>query len=134
MNSVKAYKNELILAFAFLLLVIAFFYKQGVVASQNVASSDASNTLIELKETITLQRIWANKQSTKKVENLRKLLSPSSIKWKRTGKKLTALFSNLSAIELNRMVVKVMNLPVLIEKLDVTKSGTSYTMELKCKW
>ncbi len=134
MNSIKAYKNELIVAVAFLLLLMAFFYKQGLVATQNVASSDASNSLNELKETIALKKVWANKQTTKKVDKLRSLVSPSSVKWKRTGKKLTASFSNLSPIELNRVVVKVMNLAVSIQKLDVIKSGTSYTMELKCKW
>lgn len=134
MNSIKPYKNELILAVSFLLLLLAFFYKQGVVSAQNVSSSDASTALAELKETIAFKKVWGDKKTTKRIENLRTLVSPSSVKWRRTGKKLTASFTNLSAVELNRVVVKVMNLAVSIQKLDVIKSGASYTMELKCKW
>ncbi|PTB83599.1 hypothetical protein C9926_02050, partial [Sulfurovum lithotrophicum] len=81
-----------------------------------------------------LKKVWGDKKITKKVEKLKAIVPPSKVKWSRKGKKLTASFQNLSASELNRIVIKVLNLAVEIQKLEVKKTGTTYQMELKCKW
>ena len=133
-QQLKAYKNEIIVALAFLLLLIALVYKQGKVSSVNSAEAGASSSLQELKEVIALKEIWGDKKITKKVDKLQKLVSSSKIKWNRNGKKLTATFTNLSSQELNRLIVKIMNLAVQLQRLDVKKAGTSYHVELKCKW
>lgn len=134
MMRLKAYKNELIVGLAFLLLVVAFGYKQIRVSSQNSASSSAASALDELKEVIALKKIWGDKKIGKKVEKLKTVVPPSKTKWHKEGKKLTASFKGLNAQEFNRLVVKIMNLPVEIQKLEIASAGSIYQVELKCKW
>jgi len=133
-QQLKAYKNEIIVALALLLLIIALSYKHQKVSSINNEKSGATSSLQELKEVIALKKVWGDKKITKKVQSLQKIVSPSKIKWSLKGKKLTATFKNLSNQEFNRIMVKIMNFAVEIQKLDVRKTGTSYQMEFKCKW
>jgi len=133
-QQLKAYKNEILIGLALLLLLISLLYKQGKVSATNGDAGSSTSSLQELKEVIALKKVWGDKKITKKVEKLKNILSPSKIKWSRKGKKLTASFKNMSAQELNRLVVKIMNLAVEIQKLEVHQSGTSYQVELKCKW
>lgn len=132
MMHLKKYKNELIVGFTFLLLLIALIYKQGVVSGQTDASTGVA--LQELKEVIAFKKVWGDKKTTKKVDKLKTIVSPSKVKWNKKSKKLTASFSNLSNQELNRVIVKIMNLAVEIQKLEVKKIGVSYQVEFKCKW
>jgi len=128
----KKYKNELIVGLALLLLLIAFMYKQGVVLGHTDTS--AATSLKELKEVIALKKVWGDKKTTKKVDKLKTIVSPSKVKWSRKSKKLAASFLNLSNQELNRVIIKIMNLAVEIQKLEVKKMGVSYQVEFKCKW
>ena len=132
MTQWKAYKNEIIAGVALLLLLIAFIYKQGKVSGQTDTS--ASTELQELKEVISLKKIWGDKKITKKVDKLKAIVSPSKVKWTKKSKRLTASFSNLNNQELNRVIVKMMNLAVEIQRLEVKKLGASYQVEFKCKW
>ncbi|HIP44139.1 MAG TPA: hypothetical protein EYG93_02230 [Sulfurospirillum arcachonense] len=134
MQELKSYKNELILAFTLLLLIIALVYKQGKVSSINSSENGTSSSLQELKEIIALKKVWGEEKITKKVEKLQNIISPSKMKWSLKGKKLTATFKNLSAQEFNKIMMKIMNLAVELQKLDVSNTGTSYQVELKCKW
>jgi len=130
----KTYKNELIVAGTLLFLLIGFVYKQGQVSGESITGAAGKIQLHELKEVIALQKVWADKKTSKKVEKLQSLVAPSKLKWQKKSKKITASFSSLSAIELNRVVSKVLSLPIQIQKLDIKKSGVSYSLELKCKW
>jgi len=132
MTQWKAYKNEIIAGVALFLLLIAFMYKQGKVSGQTDTSS--STELQELKEVISLKKIWGDKKITKKVDKLKAIVSPSKVKWTKKSKRLTASFSNLNNQELNRVIVKMMNLAVEIQRLEVKKLGASYQVEFKCKW
>lgn len=132
MTQLKAYKNELIVGLAFLLLLITLAYKQGQVSRQSDTS--AGSAVQELKELISLQKIWGDKKMTKKVDKLKSIVSPSKVKWSKKSKKLTASFSNLTNQELNRVIIKIMNLAVVIQKLEVKKLGATYQVEFKCKW
>jgi len=132
MMQLKRYKNELIVGIALLLLLIALIYKQGVASGQTDAS--AGTALQELKEVIALKKVWGDKKTTKKVDKLKTIVSPSKVKWSKKSKKLTASFLNLSNQELNRVIVKIMNLAVEIQKLEVKKQGVAYQVEFKCKW
>jgi len=132
MTQLKAYKNELIVGIAFLLLLIAFAYKQGKVSGQS--DTNAGSAVQELKEVISLQKIWGDKKMTKKIDKLKTIVSPSKVKWSKKSKKLTASFSNLTNQELNGLITKVMNLAVVMQKLEVKKIGETYHVEFKCKW
>ena len=132
MMQLKRYKNELIVGIALLLLLIALIYKQGVTSGQ--ADASAGTALQELKEVIALKKVWGDKKITKKVDKLKSIVSPSKVKWSKKSKRLTASFLNLSNQELNRIIVKIMNLAVVIQKLEVKKQGVAYQVEFKCKW
>jgi hypothetical protein len=132
MIQLKRYKNELIVGVALLLLLVSLIYKQGVTAGQSDAS--AGTSLQELKEVIALKKVWGDKKTTKKVDKLKTIVSPSKVKWSKKSKKLTASFSNLTNQELNGVIVKIMNLAVEIQKLEVKKQGVAYQVEFKCKW
>lgn len=133
-TQLKAYKNELIVFISLLFFLIAFIYKQIQTSPPNEANTDAKSSLQEIKEVIALKKIWGDKKITKKIDALQKIIPPSKIKWSRKGKKLSASFKNLSAQELNKIIIKVMNIAVEIQKLEIRKVGTSYQVELKCKW
>jgi len=130
----KLYKNELIAGIAFLLMLVGLMYKQHQVSGQASSAAVSENALYDLKEVISLQSVWADKKTSKKVEKLKTLLSPSKIKWQKKSRKVTATFSPLSASELNKVLSKILTLAVEIQKLDIKKIGPSYTMEFKCKW
>ena len=134
MMQLKMYKNELLIGLSFLLLLTAFFYKQGQLSHQNSGVSSSAASLQELKEVIALKKVWGDKKITKKMDGLKMMVPSSQLKWTRTGKKLTASFKNLSANMLNKIMSKIMNIAVEIQKLEVKKMGTSYHLELKCKW
>jgi len=130
----RRYKNELIVAAAFSFLLLSLAYKQGQISTQNDASKITESALHELKEVIALKKVWGDKRITKKVDKLKTFFSPSKVKWHRKSKKLTASFSKLSASELNTLVSKLMSMPVEIQRLDIKKLSTVYSLELKCKW
>ncbi len=132
--NLKKYQNELIALLALLLMVTAFFYKNAQVSSGAKQASELKQSVNEFKEIVTLKRIWADKKISKKLDKLKELIPVSKVKWSKKGKKLTATYTGLNASELNKLTTKIMNLAVQIQLLDIKKSGSSYTMEFKCKW
>jgi len=130
----KTYRNELIVGVALVMMLVGLLYKYQSISGQTTGVSTAESTLHELKEVIALQKVWADKKTTKKVDKLKTLISPSKLKWQKKSRKVTATFSTLSASELNKVLSKILNLAVEIQKLEIKKIGPSYTMEFKCKW
>jgi len=134
MMQLKAYKNELIVGISFLLLVVAFSYKHIQVSNYKNASSGTAMELRELREVIALKKIWGDKKIGKKIEKLQSLVSSSKVTWHKEGKKLNVSFKGLNAQEFNRLISKIMNLPVEIKTLQVRNEGSVYHVEFKCKW
>lgn len=130
----KAYQNEIIALAALLVMLVAYIYKQTHIPAQESSEASGASTLYELKETIALKKVWADKKTSKKVMKLKALVPPSKVKWEKKSNKITAKFSNLNSNELNKITTTLLNLAISIQKLDIKKSGTSYSMELKCKW
>ena len=130
----KQYQNELIVLSAFLLMLGAYMYKhsQATTQAQNIQAT--KHSVEELKEVIALKKVWAGKETTKKVAQLEKLMPASKVKWSNKSKKVTANYTALSANELNKLITKILNLPVVIRLLDVKKIGANYNVEFKCKW
>jgi hypothetical protein len=110
----------------------ALFYKNTIIAKEGV--SESVSILEDMKESVALKALWTDKKTTKNVEKFKIGISPSKFKWTRKGKKLTATFTAISANSLNGLMKKLMNTAVEIQKLEINKSGLSYTVELKCKW
>jgi hypothetical protein len=132
--SLRQYQNELIVLGALLIMLFAYIYKHNQVTAHVQGAKTVQSTIEELKEVIALKRVWADKKINKKVETLQTLVPSDKVKWAKKSKKLTANYTNLSANELNKLVTKVLNLPVIISLLDIEKTGSNYKVDLKCKW
>jgi hypothetical protein len=130
----KRYQNELIALIAFVFMLIAYGYKTTQVSSQAQGIAGAKHSVEEIQEVISLQKIWADTKTSKKVEKLQTLVPASKITWSNKNKKVTASYKNLTARELNTLVTKILNVPVEIEKLKIQKVASSYDVEFKCKW
>ena len=130
----KAYQNEIIALGALFVMLATFVYKQNHIPVQESSGASGASTLYELKEVIALKKVWADKKITKKVIRLKTLVSPSKVTWQKKSNVVTAKFSNLTSGELNKITTNILNVAVSIQKLDIKKAGSAYTMELKCKW
>jgi hypothetical protein len=130
----KRYQNELIALIAFVLMFSGYVYKNNQISSQLESMSAASGSVGEVKEVIALKKIWSDKKTAKKVDKLQTLISTDKVKWSSKNKKVTATYKGLTASELNKLVTKILNLPIEIQKLKIQKLATSYDVEFKCKW
>ena len=130
----KAYQNEIIVFVSFLLMVGAFFFKQSKIKAQSVDAVVIEKTINETKEIAGLIRVWKDKKVSKKVLKIKNVITSSKVKWSKKSNKITASYKNLTAIELNRLMTKILNVPIEIVKLQIQKVGSSYTVEFKCKW
>ncbi len=130
----KRYQNELIALIAFVLMFSGYVYKNTQVSSQFETMSAASSSVADVKEVIALKKIWSDKKTTKKVDKLQTLIPADKVKWSNKNKKVTATYKGLTASELNKLVTKILNLPIEIQKLKIEKLATSYDVEFKCKW
>jgi len=130
----KRYQNELIALAAFVLMFIGYGYKAVQVSSQADTMASTKHSVGKIKEVIALKKIWADKKTTKNVEKLQTLIPISKVQWSSKSKKVTASYKGLSAKELNKLVTKILNLPVEIQKLKIQKIASSYDVEFKCKW
>ena len=130
----KRYQNELIAFVAFILMFGGYVYKNVQVSSQAETMIEAKRSVGDIKEVIALKKIWSDPKTGKKVEKLPMLIPASKVKWNLKGKKVTASYKGLTTTELNKLVTKILNLPVEIEKLKIQKIASSYDVEFKCKW
>lgn len=130
----KRYQNELIALVAFVLMLSGYGYKMVQVFSQAETMAGAKHSVVEIKEVVALKKIWSDKKTSKKVDKLQALIPASKVKWSNKSKKVTASYKSLTATELNKLVTKILNLPVEIQKLKIQKIASSYDVEFKCKW
>ena len=132
--SLKRYQNEIVALLAFLLMLSAFLYKNGQVSSQVESASTIKQAVSDFKEIVALKKVWADKKTSKKVEKLKLLIPAEKVKWSSKSKKLTASYKGLTAAELNKLVTKILELAVEIQKLEVQNKASFYDVEFKCKW
>ena len=130
----QRYQNELIIVGTFLLMLGAYIYKHNQVTAQTMQASSTQHTINELKEVIALQKIWADKNVLKKINNLKGIVSASKVKWSKQKTEVDAKYTALSSNDLNKLTTKILNLPAEILLLDIKKIGSSYNVEFKCKW
>ena len=130
----KRYQNELIVGFAFLLLLISMGYKSMQTSARTEMAESMQSSVSEFKELLVLQKRWANKQTSKKVDKLRTLAPAAKVVWQKKGKKLSVSYKGLDAKELNKIVTSILNLPVQLEHISLVNQNGKYNLELKCKW
>jgi hypothetical protein len=132
--NIKRYINEILVALSLLLLIGAYFYKNHQVSTQIEQVTEVKRSLSELKEVVALKKIWGDKKIGKKVESLKTIVPASKVKWSKKQNKITATYKNLSPNELNKLITKILNTPVVIRLLDIIKTDETYNVEFKCKW
>ena len=132
--SLKRYQNELIVLLSILIMVGMFLYKENQINLYRVESEQTQQELSQLEELISLKKVWGDKKISKKLEKIQTLLPPSKVKWSKKGKKVTASFSELTPNELNKVITKILNIAVVIQKLEIYKRDKTYDMGFKCKW
>ncbi len=130
----KHYQNELIVITALILMLGAYLYKHEQVSAQTQSTQSTQKSINELKEVAALKKIWSDKKTKTKIKKLQTMLPAQKVKWSQKSNKVTASYKGLSANELNKLVTKILNLPVQIQRLDIQKTGQSYNVEFKCKW
>jgi len=128
------YRNELIVVASLLFALVAFGYKMKQRSATVEVSQAMETEIATLREIDSLKKIWADKRISEKLDRVRTLIPSSKVKWQKKGKKLTAVFSELKASEINTLVTKFLNIAVQIEFLKIKKRGRSYSMEIRCKW
>jgi hypothetical protein len=130
----KLYKNELIVALSLLLMLSGLLYKNTQISSRSQEILSTKHTVREFRELVSLQKTWANKNISKKVDKLEKIVPPSKVKWSKKGKKLTAVYKGLDPKELNKLITTVLSMAVQIQELKINRNNSSYDVEFKCKW
>jgi hypothetical protein len=130
----KSYKNELIVAASLILMLSALLYKNNQISSRSQEMLSTKHSVREFRELLALQKTWANKNISKKVDRLEKIVSGSKVKWSKKGKKLTARYKDLSPKELNKLIANILSTAVQIQELKINRNNSSYDVEFKCKW
>lgn len=130
----RRYQNELIAAVSLLLMLAAFFFKEGQISGKEERMNVLQDSVSEMREVIALKEIWDDKELDKKAKELQTAVAPSKVKWNQKSKKVTASYQGLSVDEFNVLLKKLLNLGVEIELFDVKKELTLYDVELRCKW
>jgi len=130
----KLYRNELIVVVSLIFMLSGLLYKnfQISLGAQEVLNN--KHTVREFRELIALQKIWANKNISKKVNKLGKIVPLSKVKWSKKGKKLTAVYKGLDPKELNKLITTVLSMAVQIQELKINRNSSTYDVEFKCKW
>ncbi len=132
--SLKRYRNELIVLLASFLMLVTLLYKNAQHSSQTKEAASIQHEISEFKEIVALRKVWVDTQISKKVEKLKDLLPATKVKWGNQGKKVTAVYAELSSTELNKLISNILSLAVEIVQLDIKKTGSAYHVEFKCKW
>lgn len=130
----RRYQNELIVLIAFVFMFIGYIYKHGQISSQRESMAESQIALSEIKEVISLKKIWSDKKTTQKVDKLKALFPENKVHWSKKSKKITASYEALNDKELNKLVTKILNLPIEIKKLHIKNVDSSYNVEFKCQW
>ncbi len=130
----KRYQNELMVLLALIVMSGALLYKNGQISSQVQKEVALKHSITELREIIALKKVWADKKISTRVDKLKAVIPESKLKWSKKGRRITAIYEGLSAKELNKLISKILNLPVEIRELNIEKEDKTYHVEFKCKW
>jgi len=130
----KQYQNELLVAFTFILLLSGIGYKSMQVTQREESFASMQDSLLEFKELLVYKKRWVDKKTSKKLDKLKALVPAAKLNWQKKGKKLHAVYSDMTAQELNKVVTTILNLPVQIQTMELKNSKDAYRLEFKCKW
>ncbi len=131
----KRYQNEAIVLLAFVLMTVGYLYKSNSANSLDRVKAEVALSATEVGEIIALKKQWGNEKLTASVNRMNLNIAPDKIKqFSVKSKKLQASYRGLSDKEMNGIILKLQNIAVQIVKLGVKRKGSSYNMEIVCKW
>jgi glutathionyl-hydroquinone reductase len=131
--NIKRYKNELILIASIIFMLISYGYKNSIEKDAQNGFDNAQKEYSEIVKADKLYSIWANKHITTKIKVLQNIVPLSKVEWNQKGKKLFVKYHKLNAQELNKVLNKLLNLPVQIEDMNIVRKDKVYNLEFKCK-
>ena len=134
--TLQRYRNEIILFVTLLFTLFAFMYKLSANTYVEKNKANIQTQISEITAIGNYKKQWDGKGLANKVKVLKTIVPASKVKtFQKKSKKLTALYTNLSSNELNKLNNKLINIPVQITNLQITESSENqFTMELTCKW
>lgn len=124
----------MIVTVALLFALVALAYKYTHRSVVHHESLQMQQTLQQIQEASSLKSRWSDRKTAQKLASLRTLSPASKVVWKKSGKKLTATFKDLSGKEANRLITKLLNIAVQIDMLKIERKQKNYTVEVVCKW
>ncbi len=131
----REYQNEIVVSIAMVLMIVAYLYKQSVVAKIDTTKSEVTKSITEIGDVIALKNQWGDPKIGKKIKSIKSNISGENIrKFEIKNRKLTASFRGLSSKETDRVITKIENIAVEIIKLQIDSRDGKYSMEVKCKW
>jgi len=133
--NLKRYANEAIVIVSIVFLVGAIIYRHGAVNSLHESRAEFDMASKEIKETISLRKLWSSKGLRRKIKSLGATVSPSSVKSMVIDRnKAKIVLTGLSGRELNSFLGKLAGMPVVFRRLDIRLEGEKYRMECICGW
>jgi len=134
--TLQRYRNEIILLVAFLFALFAFFYKISANSYVEENKANIQEQISEISKIKNYQGMWGGKNMANKVKSLKTIIDPSKVdSFNKKSKKLNAVYSNLTSMELNQLTNKLINMPVQIINLHIIENAKNkFSMELTCKW
>ena len=134
--TLQRYKNEIILLLSVLFALFAFSYKLNANSYVKENKAKIQQQVQEIHTIGNLKKQWGGKNMANSVKTLKNVVPASKVKsFNKKSKKLIASYISLTSNELNKVTNKLLNMPVQIVLLNITKSSRNqYTMELTCKW
>ena len=132
---IRKYQNELMLLTALIVLLGGFLYQKGMAHRLDVSLERSKTAARQITETKTLQKVWSTKGLKNKVAALRGVVASEKVKtFDQKKNRLNAHFARLSGQELNMVATQLARLPVQIQELGITRSGTLYEVRCSCTW
>ena len=131
--NIKNNQNEILVGLIFLIMIYSFYFKNNKINAGAESRSEIQIKLTEIEEIIYLKGLWDDKEISSRLSKFGKLSSDKAM-IKKSKKKLTASYSLLNSIELNKVISAIASLPVEILSLKINNIGKSYNMEFKCRW
>ena len=132
----KRYQNEMFIVISLLLMGMALLYKNSIADRLDIVNNEVEASIAQIGEIAALKKQWNNKNVGKKIESIKRGIAADKVKsFEIKNRKLLASFRNLSATEMNNIILRLENIAVQISTLNtIRKSENSYNMEIVCKW
>jgi hypothetical protein len=128
----QRYKAETIMALSVAGALFALWYKYAAYDRSWQETKTFENKIAQIKRTAAYKKLWHDPSVLKRLEALRNMVDEQRVRMKKSGNALHARFDALTPKELDRIVTKLLRLPVTIKRFSVTEEQGKYRLEWIC--